>query len=415
MDEQSDLPFHLTGAYAPVAEERTEHDLEVAGEIPAGLRGTYVRNGPNPRGGVSPAWFGGEGMLHAVRIEGGRAAWYRNRWMRTPHGPNTSVVRHAGRILALVEAALPFEVDDTLESVGPFDFGGGLERSMIAHPKRCPTTGELLFIAYGRERPHLTFYRADAAGRIVHRAPIDVPAASYMHDIAITARHVVFWDLPVLLGDWRSPLPLVWSDDHRARIGVLPRSGFSDDVVWFDVAPAMISHTMNAFEDGDLVVLDVVRSPRLMAAAELYRYTFDLRSGRVTERALSPIFADFPRIHPDVEGRPYRHGYGLELSEWSSGSWQRTVLRKFDMSTGASQANDFGPARMAGECVIAPRPGATEEDDAWAMAFVIDRERDGCDLVILDAHHFEQPPVATVRLPCRVPVGLHGAWLPDPE
>jgi carotenoid cleavage dioxygenase-like enzyme len=407
------VPFHLAGAYAPVLEERTVLELDVVGEIPPELCGTYVRNGPNPRSGTSPAWFAGQGMLHGVRLERGAAKWYRNRWMRTEHGPNTSVVRHAGRVLALVEVTLPVEVDAELETVGPFDFGGGLPKSMIAHPKACPTTGELLFLSYGPELPHLTYYRADAGGLIVHRAPIRVPCTTYMHDMAITARHVVFWDLPVLVGDWRSPQPLRWSDDYRPRVGILRRDGHDDDVMWFDVAPCTISHTMNAYEDGDLVVLDVVGGPRLMTPNVLRRYTFDLRTGRATEDVLDPRFVDFPRVHPASEGRPYRRGYALELSDWATGSWQRSAARQYEVATGASRVHDFGPTRLMGELVVAPRPGATAEDDAWLIAFVYDRAREASDLVILDAQRFDEEPVATIRLPCRVPVGIHGAWLPD--
>ncbi|MCL2451001.1 MAG: carotenoid oxygenase family protein [Polyangiaceae bacterium] len=409
--ERATLPFHLTGAYAPVHEERTVFDLDVQGAVPAELCGTYVRNGPNPRA-ASPAWFVGEGMIHGVRLENGGARWYRNRWV----GPNTSVVRHAGRILALVEGALPVEVDEELETIGKFDFGGDLPRAMIAHPKACPETGELFFLSYGRERPHLVVYRADARGRIVHRNPVDVPAMTYMHDMAITARHVVFWDMPVLVDDWHSPQPMRWADDYRPRIGVVARDGKSDDVMWFDVKPAFISHAMNAFVDGDTVVLDVVRAPRTQVACALYRYTLDLSTGRATERIVDDRFIDFPRIPPSREGRPYRHGYGVELSDWATGSWQRAVAHKCDMTTGASVAHDFGPARLPGEFVLAPRPGSTREgreDDAWAIAFVYDRQREASDLVILDAERFGEPPVATVRLPFRVPVGIHGAWVPD--
>jgi carotenoid cleavage dioxygenase-like enzyme len=412
-DARPAAPFHLTGAYAPVLEERTLGELAVDGTLPPELRGTYVRNGPNPRDGASPAWFAGEGMLHGVRLEDGVAKWYRNRWMTGVRGPNTSVVRHGGRILALVEAALPVEVDGQLETVGRFDFGGQLPRAMIAHPKTCPETGELLFLSYGQDAPHVVYYRADRGGRIVHRAPIRVPAVTYMHDVAITARHVVFWDLPVRVGDWRSPQPLRWTEDHRPRIGVLARDGQDEDVAWFDVKPAFISHTMNAFEDGDLVVLDVVRAPRFPAACELYRYTFDRRTGKATEDVVDARFVDFPRIHPAREGRPYRHGYGVELGDWESGGWQRAVARKYDMTTGASEAHDFGPSRLPGEFVFAPRPGATREDDGWAISFVYDRAREASDLVILDAQRFGDRPVATVRLPCRVPVGIHGTWLAD--
>ena len=138
-----------------------------------------------------------------------------------------------------------------------------------------------------------------------------------------------------------------------------------------------------------------------------------LHTGKVTEDVIDPRFVDFPRVHPANEGRPYRYGYGIELSDWATGSWQRAIARKYDMSTGVSQLHDFGPSRLPGELVLAPRPGATAEDDAWAIAFVYDRARAASDLVILDAQHFEGGPVATVRLPFRVPVGLHGAWFAD--
>lgn len=60
----------------------------------------------------------------------------------------TNVVRHAGRILALAEGAFPYEVTEQLETVGPWDFGGRLTTAMTAHPKVCPTTGEMHFFAH---------------------------------------------------------------------------------------------------------------------------------------------------------------------------------------------------------------------------------------------------------------------------
>ncbi|WP_394821709.1 carotenoid oxygenase family protein [Pendulispora albinea] len=407
-----EVPFHLTGAFAPVFEERTDRDLTVIGELPPDLCGTYVRNGPNPRSGTSPAWFAGDGMLHAVRFEGGRARGYRNRWIRGPYAPNTNVVRHAGRILSLVEARLPVEVSADLETVGPYDFGGVLARSMTAHPKICPRTGELLFFAYGAEPPHLTFYRADARGEVVQSTPIDVPKATYLHDFAITARCAVFYDLPVLVSSFKSPAPFAWDDGYRARIGIVPRDGRDEDVRWFDVAPCTISHTVNAFEDGDTVVLDAIRAPRLFTPHALYRYTFDLRTGKVAEETLDPRFVDFPRVHPAFQGAAYRDAYAVELCDFARGGFGRTRLHKYDVARGTSVVHDFGSGQMPGEAVVAPRPDATAEDDAWVLLFVHD-DRGPSALVVLDAQRFDGDPVATVRLPCRVPFGFHGAWLPD--
>jgi carotenoid cleavage dioxygenase-like enzyme len=127
-------PFHLTGNYAPVMDETTAFDLPVSGTLPADLNGTYVRNGPNPRTGPTPIWFLGQGMLHGVRLENGRASWYRNSAIEGPTTSNTHVIRHAGKVLALVETAAPVEVNDELETLGRFDFAGRLPNGMTAHP-----------------------------------------------------------------------------------------------------------------------------------------------------------------------------------------------------------------------------------------------------------------------------------------
>jgi hypothetical protein len=79
---ESPVPFFRVGNYAPVPDELTTFDLPVEGAIPRELNGWYLKNGPNPRH-ETPHWFTGDGMIHGVRLENGRAAWYRNRWVRT--------------------------------------------------------------------------------------------------------------------------------------------------------------------------------------------------------------------------------------------------------------------------------------------------------------------------------------------
>jgi carotenoid cleavage dioxygenase len=406
------LPFHLRGAFAPVLEERTDSELEVRGELPRELSGTYVRNGPNPRRG-SPSWFAGEGMLHGVHLEAGRAVWHRNRWIQGAYAPNTHVVAYAGRLLALVESRRAVEVTRELETVGVFDFQGAVARSMTAHPKLCPRSGELLFFSYGATPPLLTYYRADASGRVVHAAELDVPVATFMHDFAVTRNYAVFYVLPVLLGDFRSPVPIRWAEDVPARIAVLPRDGGSADLRWFDVAPCTISHTVNAFGDGETVVLDAVRAPRIMQPHSLHRFRLDLRSGLAAESELCPRFLDFPRVAPGVVGARQRYAYVTELLDFTrDGGFTSTRAHRYDFETHALVTHDFGPDAMPGECVVVPRTEGAAEDDAWALLFVHQRDGSATKLVVLDARRFDAPPVAEIRLPGRVPFGLHGDWLP---
>jgi carotenoid cleavage dioxygenase-like enzyme len=235
-----------------------------------------------------------------------------------------------------------------------------------------------------------------------------------MHDFAITERHALFFDLPVLYNGWRSPMPIQWSEDYGARIGVMPRAGHGDAVRWFPITPCSIVHTVNAFERGDTIVLDVVRAANLSAPTHLFRYSLDLRTGGVDEMALDSLHVEFPRIDDRRTGLPYRYAYALELHDVVNGAPTTSVLRKYDLFTGTSVSHDFGPGRVAGECVFVPRSPGSDEDVGYAIAYFYDQQRDVSDLVIFDAHDFAAPAIATVALPARVPYSIHGNWFADP-
>ena len=158
------LHWHLIGNWAPVKEEITEHNLEIKGEVPRDLNGLFVRNGMNPVSGYSDHWFFGNGMLHGIYLENGKAS-YKNRYVKTPYyendlnvissfgdlsasPANTHIVNHAGKLLALEETSLPWELNRDLETIGVEDYKGKLNTAMTAHPRVCPETGEMLFFAY---------------------------------------------------------------------------------------------------------------------------------------------------------------------------------------------------------------------------------------------------------------------------
>jgi carotenoid cleavage dioxygenase-like enzyme len=433
------LPFHLRGNFAPVREELTALDLPVRGRIPAGLNGRFLRNGPNPRSGTSPHWFFGDGMIHGVRLEEGRAAWYRNRWVRTRalEGEsylrpdftvdlsvgvaNTHIVCHSGRLYALVESSLPTELTPELETVGVSDMGGRLATAMTAHPKVCPVTGELHFFGYGFMPPFLTYHRADAAGTLVESRVIEVPGPAMIHDFAITRGHVVFLDLPVVFDlamAMRGTMPFTWSDSHGARIGVMPRDVPGAPVRWFDIEPCYVFHTLNAHDDGSTVVVDAVRYPELWrdgpdtetyAPSTLHRWTVDLEAGRVAEQQLDDRRIEFPRVDERRTGMATRYGYALEGDAFEGAA---TALVRYDLAGGATERHDFGPGRSPGEAVFAPSE-ADAEDAGWLLTYLHDAATDSSELVILDAADISAPPVASIALPQRVPFGFHGSWVPD--
>ena len=436
-------PWFLSGNYAPVPDEITEHDLRVTGSVPAELRGMYLRNTPNPKDGKGDHWFFGDGMVHGVRLEGGRASWYRNRWVKTPKfekglsamdpecmadrtasAANTHVLGHAGKILALEEGSFPFELTPELETVGYNDYEGRLTTAFSAHPKLCAETQELHTFGYGQLPPFLTYHVLDAKGDLAHTAEIEVPGSTMMHDFMITREHAIFMDLPVtfnlekaIAGD----IPIGWDESYGARIGILPRFGTNEDIRWFEIDPCYVFHPLNAHVDGSKVVCQVGRHEYMwrdsmddFAPSYMYEWTFDLDSGAITETQLDDVSHGFPRVDERRVGLPARYGWAVGSRPGSDGSMDAPgVVLKYDLAKGNSVSHDFGPNAQPGEFVFVPRSADAAEDDGWAMGYVYDKAENTSALVILDGANPADPPVATVHLPRRVPHGFHGSWVGD--
>ena len=457
-------PLHLTGHLAPVADEIDAVDLPVEGALPPELTGRYLRNGPNPLPGEpSPHWVTGHGMVHGIRLRAGRAEWYRNRWVRTkalagesmigPNGidhsvgvANTHVIAHAGRIMALVESSFPHVLTPELGTVGPCDFDGRLTTAMTAHPKTDPVTGELHFFGYGVLPPYLTYHRLSAAGELVTSAEIAVPGPTMMHDFAITDRHAVFLDLPMVFSFARLErgMPFGWDDSYGARIGVMPLA-HPGRVTWFDVDPSYVFHVGNAHTDAaGRVVLDAARyaAPDALAMwdgpgaigggdpagpaaaapatgrARLHRWVLDPATGAVTESALTDRPVEFPTVDDERVGREARYRYAVTDPDGGSG------IVKFDASTGVVHEHALGPDVVAGEAVFVPAAASRAdhpatagraEDDGWLLTITTRRDGSASQLLVLDATDVAGPSVAAVTLPRGVPSGFHGSWIADDE
>ncbi len=439
-----DTPSHLKGNGRPVTEELTLTDLEVTGSIPAELDGRYVRNGANPLSGTSAHPFLGDGMLHGVRLKDGKAQWYRNRYVQTPfiRNPdvdvldpsvmmdmssskaNTHVVGHAGKILALEEGHFPYVIDGNLDTVGPTDFGGALKGSFTAHPKICPVTGEMLAFGYSAFEPYLRYLRVSADGELVQTENITVGGPTMMHDFNVTRNYVIFMDLPAVFNlelAMSGDMPIRWDDGYPARLGVMPRAGTDADCKWFDINPCYVFHPMNSYEQGDNIVLDVARFEHIWRDSSmdfpppvLWRWTIDMKSGKVKEEQIDDRSAEFPRVADDVVGLKHRFGYMMGMSfdaDPSDPLSNSGAILKYDRETGRRTDIELGRGRVGGEPVFAPAADPKSEDDGYLMTYVHDANSDTSQFVIMDAASMDSTPVAAINLP-RIPSGFHGSWIP---
>lgn len=460
---------------APIDFETDTGPLPLKGALPAGLRGTLVRNGPNP---VAPDpkahWFSGDGMLHAFSIGDGDGdgrngeVRYRNRWVRTqrwqaaaqgkdlPGGfqeapmsdqpkqqhddgsANTNVIDHAGRMLALEEAHLPVEVAlPALDTLGANDFGGGLHGSFTAHPKTDPKTGELLFFGYGTPAPlssGMSFGVMSPEGRVTRFERFEAPYPSMVHDFMVTEGHVLFPIMPLTASMERAQSgrpPYAWEPEYGTRVGLMPRNGSTADIVWWSGPACYVFHVMNAWEADGSLFADVVQFPTpplfprpdgspvsdKPPVSRLVRWQFDLSnpSREFTQTQLEEMPGEFPRIDERFAGLPYRHGWYVCRGTAQPNEPPRLYagLVHIDHTTPHRDVYQFPAPDVVSEGVFVPRGADAEEGDGWLLATVWRGATDTSDLVVFDARALAAGPLCVASLPHRVPVGFHGNWFAD--
>jgi carotenoid cleavage dioxygenase-like enzyme len=462
---ETENPYTI-GVFSPVEAETTADDLTVIGELPRDLNGVYLRTGPNRRFAASGRYhmFDGDGMIHAVHFEDGRAR-YRNRWVRTKafaaeseagralwtglmedprdnpfgngHGlgikdsANTDVVYHRGQVLATwYLCGSPYAVDPlSLESLGAQNFLDTFYGDMMAHPKVDDATGELMWFDYGPDLSYLRYGVIGPDGRQSHLVHIDVPGPRLPHDMAVTTNYSILMDLPLVqdqqaraAGKYR----IYYDRSLVSRFAVIPRHGAAEQVRWFEAKPCYIYHVINAWESGSEIVMDVcrVKNPQhqttfanplsnmlayMRLDAQLYRYRFDLSTGRTTETALDDDNVEFPSVDARVVGAPHRYSSSMHLADEPTLLFDGLV--RYDSRDQAKQQHFFGPGRWGSEAPFAPRDGSVGETDGYVVCFVTDEREGRAEVDVFDADDISSGPVARVLLPARVPAGFHACWV----
>jgi len=440
----------------------------VDGILPRELRGTLYRNGPsrNEIGGSPFAHlFDGDGMLSQFTFADGGVR-YRNRFVRTNHyrgersatqrrfrsfgaqrtgGPlanllrsprasnpaNTSVVLHAGNLLALWEGGHPWRLDpDSLETIGEEDFGGALKRAhaFSAHPKLDPRSGELFNfgVQYG-PRTRIRTYRIDRSGRLRYLQPVTLPYPVLNHDFALTAKHMVFVIDPLVLrvgrfltGFSSFDRAFRWEPTRGTRIVMVPRDGGEPRIA--ECEAFFHFHIANAFEEGSDTVIDLCRYQdyaigdllrNFKSATELSAHSSLCRvrvapSGRVEQSELCPFQAEFPQL--DLERSGARNRYTYLAARVPLGAGYPTAVVKVNNDSGRHWTFDLGTGFGMGEPIFVPRPERREEDDGWLLALVYEGAEHRSHLYVLDARDVEGEPLAVAHLPHHVPFGFHGTF-----
>ena len=446
-------------------------ELEVTGTIPAEVEGTLHRIGParhDVYGSRNQHWFDGDGMVFALRLDGGRA-FYQNRFVATvgkgredqaqerlyggfgtrlpgstlrrfvhrhegKNPANTNVVVHGGKLLALCEGGAPVRLDPvTLATMGVDDLDGllGPGDTFSAHPKIDRRTGEMwnFGVAYARAA-EISLYCTSKEGTTRRAARFAMPFMAMVHDFALSASKAIFVIVPLalprvpvglLLGQRSFGESLRYTPDAGTHIAVVDRS--TGAVEWHVGQPFMMFHTINAWDEGSDVVVDVCAYPdggimktltdvmsgtqptRAYAWAERLRMPGGGGGAVLARRRLSEVPLEFPRVAGRALGAESTVAYGVT---WPESSEFMSTPVAIDLATGGADLAPMAVGEFAGELVAVSKTGGTSERDVWLLTVVLDANRKRSELRILDGNDLAAPPVARAPLPHVMPLGFHG-------
>ncbi|PSC73715.1 carotenoid oxygenase [Micractinium conductrix] len=488
----------------------------VEGTIPAELEGTLLRNGPGlfeVGGAAIPQPFDGDGMIAMLAFQGGKA-FFANRYVRTegfvkeqaaqrllyrgafsvgnPAGAglynpfdlsvkgiaNTGVVHWGGKLLALYERDLPYELStpdlktrgQTLPVPSKAPYFGAHYRILQE------SDGSRRLVAFNAEEAgqtnRINMFEYDESLKMVQRIEFELPDAAFgfFHDFLVTQNYYIFLENPMSLDLWKVATQymlgraciaecIAWDGGRKkTRVHLIPRpggaaAGGADPAAGrrtFETSPFFSFHHANAFEAAAAggggggaptkVVIDTVANhdgidfganfetgPSYynddVGRGTLTRVVLDLQAGTASQHRLMDRACEFPCVAPAVTGRPHRHTYLVGSRFAGAETWgapQAVCKVSLDPEAGvaqpcgpqAVQQDVYYPGRtcFAQEPIFVPRPGGQAEDDGWVMSLVFDADSQRTSLVILDARQLSAGPVATIKLPHMLPMGLHGSW-----
>lgn len=464
-----DHPYR-SGPWRPQTSEWDATRLDVlSGAVPPDLEGVYLRNTENPLHPPISRYhpFDGDGMVHAVAFRDGRAS-YRNRFVptdgllaeaeagmslwaglaeaptvaRRPLGwgargsmkdaSSTDIVVHAGTALtSFYQCGDMYQLDPlTLGSRGKAPWAALLADGwgVSAHARVDEVSGELMFFNYATEWPYMHYGVVGRSGRLEHYIPVELPGPRLPHDLAFTENHTILNDLPLY---WEPDLLARgihvprFHPDQPSRFGIVPRFGDASRVRWFDAEPTYVLHWVNAFEDGEQIVLDGFRQSdpeptgepaggppdrmfRYLAAdalgTRLHRWRFDLTNGRVTEEPLSDTVTEFGAVSGTRRGRNYRFAYATTNRP---GWFLMDGLVRHDTLSGSTETFRFPPGVYCSEPTVTP---GADGGDAYLVTIVVDVAADRSYAAVFACSDLPAGPLATVGLPERVSSGTHAFW-----
>jgi all-trans-8'-apo-beta-carotenal 15,15'-oxygenase len=417
--------------------------------------------------------FDGDGMISRITFTNGRAH-FRNRFVQTEgylaekkagkilyrgvfgtqkpggwlanifnfkikHIANTNVIYWGGKLLALWEAAEPYLLNpQTLETLGNEYFDGGLAKkeAFSAHPKIDPNGKLVNFAIKPGPSTTITIFELNTKGEITSKQNHSVSGFCFIHDFVITENYCIFFQNPVdfnpipfALGISTAGQCIKFQKNQPTKILIIPRTGKiqNQKVQVLETQAGFIFHHVNAFEEENNIIIDSICYQSLTevepnsdyretdfdanSPAQLWRFNLNLSDNKVENKLIGHRACEFPTIHPNNVGKPYRYLYAAAADQKVVNAPLQGIF-KYDLELETEELWSAAPRGFIGEPIFVPRPNSQQEDDGWLIALVYDAEHHRSDVVILDAADLAKGAIAKLHLKHHIPYGLHGSFTP---
>lgn len=417
--------------------------------------------------------FDGDGMVSAIAFENGRAhyrnrfvktqafleeqkagkilyrgvfgtqkpgGWLANAFeLRLKNIANTNIIYWGGKLLALWEGGQPHCLDfHTLDTIG-LDYLDGILQpgdACTAHPRIDPkgNNGQPCLVNFSVKTgvsSKITIFEFDSDGKLGRQYACSIPGFAFIHDFVITPNYCLFFQNPVTF----NPLPFIFGmcgagecinlqKKTPTKIIVVSRNS-SQPVQILETDPCFIFHHANAFEQDGEIFIDSICYESLsqvernsdfrqinfdaLDPGQLWRFQLNLDRKTVKRQIVASRTCEFPAIHPQNVGYPYRYLY-LGATHHPRGNAPLQAILKIDTKSSEQQLWSAAPEGFVNEPIFVPRPGSVEEDDGWIITVVYNSSRHCSDVAILEGRDLDKGPVARLYLKHHIPYGLHGSW-----
>ena len=367
---------------------------------------------------------------------------------------NNRVIYWGKRLLSMWEGGQPYKMDGlALSTEGRSQLGGVLgekdnfsskmvidplkERALMYRVRQDSKSSELTVFEFNDKFRLVDEGDVDEKGK----SSMDLPGLALLSDMAVTDNYSLFVQPAVSTAMQfmfnKEPGKVVSVENAPAILHLVPRVGTNKEPISlqipFDGVIEANLQFCNAYEDGNKIIVDAIRSdgtkrPAASAAPKawpyvaskvdyeaqaakksLWRYEIDLGSRTVSKDKLSDVQCYFGTVRPNQSTQKHDQIFmaigGLGDETAPPQGIARYDCKSESMDSWTPEAHEF-----CGEPMFAPKVGAASEDEGYLLTVLFDGKSEKSELLVFESNALAVGPVCRIPVGIGIPHGLHGCF-----